>query len=349
MIYIILVSLLLCCFGYIINKEISTKEFIILCFTTVLVSLGAFLFTCIKFPNDVYYASGKLIEVQYLPAFIERYTYVVPVKVGKTTTMQTRVGFDYHRERWVAIDSLNQFNDITKSEYEQIAKDFKDNEHVKKNSRLNHCNGVCISGDSNLYYYENKINTYKYSTTLMLPWHNPIKKRQSLFNTEAKYKEYPKRYDWFLNDRLLAQNGVITKNDLDIFNTKLYELNKSNVIIIKVKDIDDLNKTKLAWTNGKKNDIIIAFTGNIEKPTNVKVFGWYAEEILSTALETEILDNGINLDRLFIIIIKYYKPFNFEQFSYLKQPTAMQYIITIILTLLCMIGLYWYFCNEDIK
>ena len=272
MIYIILVSLLLCCFGYIINKEISTKEFIILCFTTVLVSLGAFLFTCIKFPNDVYYASGKLIEVQYLPAFIERYTYVVPVKVGKTTTMQTRVGFDYHRERWVAIDSLNQFNDITKSEYEQIAKDFKDNEHVKKNSRLNHCNGVCISGDSNLYYYENKINTYKYSTTLMLPWHNPIKKRQSLFNTEAKYKEYPKRYDWFLNDRLLAQNGVITKNDLDIFNTKLYELNKSNVIIIKVKDIDDLNKTKLAWTNGKKNDIIIAFTGNIEKPTNVKVF-----------------------------------------------------------------------------
>lgn len=349
MIYIILVSLLLCCFGYIINREISTKEFVILCCVTVLVSLGVFLFTCIKFPNDVYYASGKLIEVQYRPAFTERYTYVVPVKVGKTTTMQTRVGYDHHREHWVAIDSLNQFYDITKEDFEQVVKDFGDEEHVKKDSRFDHINGVCISGDSNLYYYGNKINTYKYPTTLMLSWHNPIKRRQSLFNTEKNYKEYPKRHNCFLNDRLLAPNGIITKNDLDIFNTKLYELVKCNVIIMKVKDVDDLNKTKLSWNNGKKNDIIIAFTGNIEKPTNVKVFGWYAEEILSTTLETDILDNGINLDRLFTIIIKYYKPFNFEQFSYLKQPTVVQYIITIILTLLCMIGLYWYFCNEDIK
>ena len=349
MIYIILVSLLLCCLGYIINKEITTKEFIMLCCATMITSLGVFLFTCIKFPNDVYYASGKLIEVQYLPAFTERYTYTVPVKVGKTTTMQTKIGFDYHREHWVAIDSLNQFYDITKSEFEQIIEDFKDEEHIKRDSRLNHFNGVCISGDSNLYYYENKVNTYKYTTTLMLSWHNPIKKRKSLFNTEKDYKEYPKRYNWSLNDRLLAPNGIITKNDLDIFNTKLYELVKCNVIIIKVKDIDDLNKIKLAWNNGKKNDIIIAFTGNIEKPTNVKVFGWYAEEILSTTIETDILDNGINLDRLFPIIVKYYKPFNFEQFSYLKQPTTLQYIITIILTLLVMIILYSIFHNEDIK
>lgn len=348
MIFIILASLILCCLGYIINKEISTKEFIILCCVTTLVSLLVFLFTCIKFPNDVYYASGKIIEVQYLPAFTEKYIYYVPVKVGKATTMQARTGYDHHREHWVAIDSLNQFHDISKEDFEQAIKDFGDTEHVKTNYRFSH-NGTCVSGDSNLYYYANVVNTYKYPTTALFSWHNPIKRKQSLFNTEKDYKEYPKRHNWVLNDRLLAPNGIITKQDFDIFNTKLYEQVKCNVILLKAKDIDDLNKIKLSWNSGKKNDIVIAFIGNIEKPTNVKVFGWYAEEILNTSLETEILDNGINLDKLYLIIVKYYKPFNFDQFSYLKTPTIGQYIITVILTLICMIVLYVYFCNEDIK
>lgn len=344
MLTIIFVSLLICYFVYLFNREITTEEFIGCCAIAVASSLIAYGLTIIPYPNDIYYQSGKYNKVEYHPYFKEKYQqpHTVCTSTGKTTTCHTYYTTEYHKhpERYKVFDSLGQVSYLNRSQYLQIAKEFGDKTNVLKGRRFLH-GGRCVEGDSNLYYVDNLTNIYKYPTTQISTWHNPLKRKISLFNTEKEQiLQYPEQYNWRSNNRLQGKYEF-SKHDLDVLNTKLYEQLGVNVNIIQIDSVDKANQIKYSWNSGKKNDINIFIAED-----GIVVFGWYKHEILTQNLQTALL-SGINLDEIHKIILSDYEEFDFKQFNYLKQPELWQLLITAFVTLCSVItALYLFSQNE---
>ena len=363
MIIIIFVCLIFCFLGYILNKQIHHIEFIGMCISSVLVSCIVFSLSCIPVVNDTYFQSGKYTTVSYHPYFVEEYqqrheeSYACGHDDEGNTQYCTRVYYttehDTHPEYYYVEDSLQQGSIIDKSQYNQIRKEFGNVLKIDRTCRFNHSEQKRVKGDSNLYYYNNETNSYKYPTTKIVKWHNPLKKTDSLFNTKTQQilRNYPIRSSWVSNNRMqIKQKSNFTKKDWDILNTKIYEITKSNVALLEVDSIEEANQIKYDWNTGKKNDIIICFSGNINDPSFVKVFGWYESEMLSVQLETDLLEKGIDLYTIETDIIKLYKPFDFKQFQYLalKQPSFLQLFLTFVVTIIIMAIFYACFSTNDL-
>lgn len=343
MLTIIFITLLICFIGYYINTEIHHFEFIIMCIISVILNVVIYMLFCHFVPNDIYYMSGRYIQTEYHPYFVEEYedSYEVCTTDSdgdETCTTHYTTEREKHYPYYLVKDSLGQQAKIDQSQYNQIATKFGKHLKIARGVRFNHSEEKCIEGDSNLYYYVNETNTYEYPTTKLGKWHNPIKHSNSIFNTSKDKYEYPKRYTWTSNNR--NQSDKISNKDLDILNTKLYEKLGVNVIIINTNNSEDL---KYDWNSGKKNDIIITYG---EK---VKVFGWYETELLSAKLEQCILDNGLDLDKIEHIILSYYKPFDFSQFNYISKPDPVSLISTFIITLIIMFIVYMGFSDNELS
>lgn len=329
-----------------LDREISYIEFVKMSMASCLVCILFYGLVQLPTRNDTYFQSGKLITVNHHPYFKERYTQVhvqsYPCGKNMCTRTYTTTEFAIHKEHWTAIDNLQQELEISRRDYYLIGGQFGGKEIQSHPNRMWY-GGDCVRGDDSLYSFHNETNTYKYPTTLLEYWHNPLKNTSSLFNANQEIDiAYPERYDERNNNRLLT-NELLSK-DWDTLNTKVYEKTGANVILVKLSNIDDAMKLKQAWNRGKKNDIIICYTGKLNKPDNVYIFGWYKSEIVAQELQTYILDNGIkssNLDSLIPIISKYYAPFDFSQFKYLqKTPTCWQLICCIFINILVIYFAY---------
>ena len=347
MLTLIIVCVVLCYIGFALNEEITLEEFLLNVVISIVVSLVVFGFCIIPVPNDFYYQSGRLNRVEHHPYFVEEYeerheeSYACGKDKEGNTEYCTRIYYTTehakHREYWLAKDSLGQEKEITQRFYLMVGQDFG-KEKSYNGGRTYRCThgGHRVRGDNSLYYY-NSDTVYKYPTTDIGSWFNPLKKSQSIFNTE-KPTPYPNRIDWFKNNR-----SPLGK-EWDILNTKLYE--KMGVNVILTTSHGDL---KHDWMRGKRNDIVIQ-VDDVKKPTVVKVFGWFGDEILATKLETYILDNGINLDGIQHVILSYYKPFDFSEFDYLKFHLAdWQLILVCIFTILVMVGTYVTFSMNEFR
>ena len=351
MITLIIVICLITSILYIFNKEITLQEFLIMNLCTMVVVGICFIFTQLPIQNDTYFQSGRLITTYYEPEFVERYlqTHVVTYSCGKSTCIRTYTTTEYqkHKQGWYTKDSLGQKIGIRKSQYDEMVKDFGGECIVHRDRRRFSHGGTRVKGDSNTYEYENVHNTYTYPTTKLESWYNPVKKSNSLFKGKPTGKNmdipYPARNNYRENTRLLAWTDF-DGTEFDRFNTKLYEAKQCNVILLEAWNLDVIRQAKEKWNTGKKNDIIIAYTGKYTNPDTVRVFGWYKSEILSNELQTYILENGIkkdNLDDIYSIIVKYYEPFDFSQFNYLTKPVQWWHIlITLIITLIVWGFLY---------
>lgn len=356
MLTIITIGTILIVLSFIFNEEITIEEFFILIVTmigTAFITYGI-TWLCTLGNNDIYFQSGRLSRVSYHPYFVEKYeemhidTYPCGTDSKGYTQYCTRTyyttEYDKHHEYWLSEDTLGQSCKISKSTYEEIAKEFGGNLKIRSDRiRFNHSDGRRVKGDSNLYYYLNETNSYRYPTNKVSKWHNPLKKTKSLFNTEKELLPYPKSLTWRKSNRNLTWEGL-TQHQWDVFNTRVYERIKANVILIKTSSVKESKDIKYAWNSGKKNDIVITYTGTMKHPTNVQVFGWYKTELLSSTLETFILSHGItenSLKGIEHIIYSYYEPFDFEEFNYLKKPPEIwQIIVTSIVTLLVILFLY---------
>ena len=353
MLMLCLTCLLICLIGFVLNKEITWYEFIGNCFISIFVSLIIFGLMLIPVPNDVYYTSGKMIRTEHHPYFVEEYEqrHEEEYPCGKDsdgdTKYCTKVWYttehETHHEFWSKKDSLGQEWEIPKSEYDSLKSKFggKVNRYNSGSGcRCYHMGGERVKGDNSLYYVNNDVNTYEFPTTKMESWYNPLRKSQSIFNTEKDTVAYPERYDAFTNARM----DFKPSKDWDILNTKLYE--KMGVNVILTTSQEDL---KHIWMQGKQNDVIIQ-VDNIKNPTKVKVFCWYKTERLSAELETYILDNGIKLDGIEHVILSYYQPFDFSEFDYLKYQLAdWQLLIISIITVIVMIVSYVLFSQNEYR
>ena len=345
MLTIIFITLIICFIFYLLNREIDHIEFIVMCIISVVLNVVIFNIShCL--PNDIYYMSGRYIQTEYHPYFVEEYedsyeTCTEDDDGNESCTTYYTTEREKHYPYYLVRDSLGQYSKIDKSQYEQIAGKFGNHLKIKRDVRFNHSDGECVSGDSNLYYYVNETNTYEYPTTKLDKWHNPIKHSNSIFNTTKDQYKYPERNSWTSNNRNL--NNKISNKDLDILNTKIYERIGANVILVETENPEDL---KYDWNSGKKNDIIICFNKDLDK---VKVFGWYETELLSAKLEQYILDNGINLKGIEHVILSYYKPFDFSQFKYISKPDPMNVAVTFFITFVIMIFVYCAFASNDLR
>ena len=306
----------------------------------------------------MYFQSGRINRVEYHPYFKERYEqlHTEYYSCGKDSTCtRTYYTTEYleHPEYWLAIDSLGQAKEIIEGYYNIISKDFG-NKLIIDNSRIRfEEGGECVEGDPNLYYYINTTDTYNYPTNRIARWSNPIKRTNSIFfNSEKEFIPYAQAYDWESTNRQRAKTDIPQK-EWEIFNTKLYEIVGVNVILVQLNKPSELQELKSSWNSGKKNDIVISFIGDYKAPTEVKVFGWYDTEILSSTLEEYILTHGIkheNLQEIKNIILRYYAPFDFNKFSYLKytNPSIGVYIGTCIFIFLAIgVGVLQLLCNDD--
>ncbi len=338
---------------YIFNKEITTKEFLILVLSIVLTSGICYILCKIPYPNDIYFTSGKIISVSFNPEFTEEYeqSHTVCHSCGKSTCCSTYYTTEYQKypNQWIATDSLNQEWEISKNFYDLVRKDFGNKViRTKPYKCLN--GGKIVSGDPYVYTYNNMTNTYNYPTNKVEIWANPLKGQNTIFNSKVDYKkEYPKSISCLETNRVQIKN--INKKQWDILNTKVYEAVQANLIILPIDNSEEANKIESAWTNGKKNDLVICVKGDIKNPEYVKVFGWTKSYRVKRELEQYILDNGIvnnnDYNNILAIVVKFYEPYEMSKFDYIKKRITLPEIIASIIIVVIIFGCLYNFVTKN--
>lgn len=331
---------------YFINKEITTLEYFKTLGIVIVVTLIVYSFSLIPFPNDNYFASGRIEETRFYPSWVEEYqqAHTVCHSNGKSESCTTyyTTEHDRHEAYWVMYDTLDQNWKISSELHAQIKSYFGDNVHISQPNKSTH-GGHLVSGDPNVYSYNNDTNIYKYTTTKMIPWYNPIKGSHSLFNEGAgDFKlDYPSQTGQFETNRLMG-GGI--KHDIDVLNTKIYNTVGANFIVVQTNDFAKCDKLDAYWNGGNYNDIIMCISGDIEKPDNVQAIGYAENKGLQTELESYILEKGITKNSLVGIqdkIQREYKQFDFKQFRYIKRDcpiwvTILAVIAAIVSSYLCL-------------
>lgn len=345
MIFLIVMATLVAAIIYIVNIEITTKEFLLMAAAMVAASLVVYGIASIPFHNDGYFESGKLIRTTYHPYFVERYQmpHTVCHPCGKSTCCHTYYTTEYakHQPYWSVDDSLDREWKITQSFHNEIKEEFGNRMITTRPNKCTH-GGTFHSGDPYLYSYNNETKSYRYPTNQISTWYNPLKRGKStLFRSKTEFKkDYPKHIDNYSTTRVEVADGI-NRHDWDVLNTKLYEKKGVSIILLKVKSSEEAKKLEDAWTKGKKHDITICVKGSYKKPEFVKVFGWTKSSFVRYMLEQDILQEGVNLEEIERIVVKYYEPYDWDKFGYLTfRPPFWVFLIALIVV--CFIGRLMY-------
>ena len=341
---------------YVNNKAITKREFLIMTGAIIVAVLAVYGLTVIPFPNDVYFESGRLVETVYHPYFVEEYEEEHERCTGsgddeRCTTYYT-TEYAKHQPYWEVKDSLGDDWHVTEKFYNTVKKDFGNKVTVTRPDKCTR-GGEFYSGDPYLYTYKNVTNTYNYPTNKTVLWHNPIKNKKSLFLSKTDFKmKYPASKDHYHSERLIGREGIdFTEKDWEILNTKVFEVSGANLILLKLQDSESAKKLADAWQEGSKNDLVICVVGDYSKPEFVKVFGHTKSALVKHQLQSYILDNGVkkaNFAEIKDIIEKYYEPFDFKKFNYLKEPPSVStFILAFIVASLVGFFCYKKFSNNS--
>ena len=345
MIFLIVLSALICAIVFINNKEISIREYFIWQSTMIILVLLPYLIWIIPIQNDVYYESGRIMETKFHPYFVERYTqsHTICTSTGKSTSCTTYYTTEHAKypEHWTVTDSLNHTFKVSKQFHDQVKNSFGNRKITTKPKKCKH-GGTIVKGDPNVYVYKNDTNTYDFPTNQLATWHNKLKISNTIFNNKSSINiNYPTTRTNINTYRLIVPGEGLTQKDWDILNTKIYEKVGANVILVKIQNTDEAKQLEDKWLNGKKNDIVICIKGKYRNPDFVKVFGWTETAYVKVKLENSILEQGVDLHNIETIIAEYYKPYDVTKFNYISTPPPL-YIFLISLVLAIIVGIIMY-------
>ena len=192
---------------------------------------------------------------------------------------------------------------------------------------------------------------------------NKIKASNSVFKRkEIDIEDYPDlpEYPSSINkyqsvNRLIGINDVLKSRYLDKINANLNNTNNPNnkeqikgykqvnLILVDFKDKDSNYGYALQnyWQNGAKNDVVVCFGTNNNKPTWSYVFSWSQAETMKTNIEELIMStDNINkeynntLDDISKLIEEKYERREFEEFDYIQIEVSFFAKIILILLLL---------------
>lgn len=307
--------------------------------------------------SDVETWSGQIIKAVHYPEWIEEYqqmhTRTVDDGDGKSHT-ETYWTTEYrtHHEYWAANSNIDTEYKISREKFEEMKSNFQ-NYIIEQPYKSGF-----DSGDRNIYVSYNK-SGYIYPITDLRSWTNKVRACPSVFSypkvsDKIPVYEHPENPDPWQSNRLLgtAQRSIDIL-EFDRMNARLGPTKFVNVIIVGFNSTDSsLGQWQEAkWIGGSKNDVVICFGSNNDKPDWVYVFGWTENKICLRNLETIIRENGVNNEVLSLVegeIRQNYKLKDWSKFDYLSiEPPMWSVIVYIIVLILSQGGLYWYFHNNE--
>lgn len=189
-------------------------------------------------------------------------------------------------------------------------------------------------------------------------------RRQGLVKKfQSKLPEYfGKIYDYYRTNRVINLSGVAVPD----LNSIVGELNKtvgpqkqgSVGIVIVAQPREYFYALEEYWLGGKKNDIIPVIGLNPDGSIQwVEVLAWVTDPLFKIKLRDDLLALGHLNDptKISEIIehntLEYYKRKPMKDFEYLKssiKPTTTQFIIGLLISIICSIGISFLLFKEDL-
>jgi hypothetical protein len=357
------------------NPNITHQEYLI----GSVVAFGlAVMFNIIAVANihsqtsDFETRSGRVTQVEHWPSFVERWieTHTERYACGRdskgNTTYCTRTytttEYDTHPERWYANRNFGKYDDsdgISEQLYNEIKIHFGEKVVNGGKQSYDH-NGNLNSGDDTRYVTANDTG-FIYPATITTSFENKIKASPNIFqftkvptNLNSRLFDWPTNPEWTHSDRLMGTARVINQFKFDQMNSRLGPIKRVNVIIIGFGNLDPIygQYQQAKWIGGKKNDLVLTYTGGYSNtPAKTAfVFGWTESEMVKRNLSTILLKNPINDSILPLIeqeINKNYQIKDWSKFNYLTiYPKTWVYYVYFILICVSQIGIYLYFHNN---
>lgn len=203
---------------------------------------------------------------------------------------------------------------------------------------------------------------------------NPIKAApDTLFRHQGlteKYAsnlpEYPLgEYDYYRIDRLVLVNDASVEEPKS-WNSDIAEVNaaigvpkQANTILVLVRGLprDYFSALEEAWLGGKKNDVVLVVGVDSErKPQWAEVMAWTVNPMVKVKLRDAVMALP-TIERWNVTsamresIVAHYKRKPMADFEYLASsvtPSVTQWVVTLLIGLLCAVGLSWVFHHEDV-
>ncbi len=184
---------------------------------------------------------------------------------------------------------------------------------------------------------------------------------------QSSLPSYPQNvYDYYRLDRLVLVNGVSVLNSSE-WNRRLAELNgklgrkkECNIVAVFVKNLpeDYYYALEQSWVGGKKNDIVVVTdvddSGRIQW---VDIMAWSKNELFKVKLRDDImnletLDQAGYFQAVENDVSAYFWRKPMSDFEYLKSsivPSKMEWIVSMIISLIVAVGMCVLFYRVDIN
>lgn len=335
--------------------------------------------------EDVEYWSGKVVDAQYSPEWVEYLEEAIYRTEHHTRTRMNSEGhlrtehytdrhFDHYEPRNTTHFPSYEANISYGGEFERIGisrSTFFDYANTFGSTKTNYVEKSTSShasrfqsGDHNIY------NTYVGDSGAIIPyitkkdWKNKAKASPSTFSYNKVPEgipvfSYPDKVG-FQSGRLLGDAvNKISITEFDKMNSRLNPLKKVNVIVVGFLDSPDAKLGRYQeekWLGGKKNDLVICYgIGALEEKQQgivwVRCFSWCENKQLKQDIEKLFLNNPIDtsiLVSLEKIIKEGYTLYDWSKLDYIKvKPTTKILIFYIVFVILLQSLMYWFFSKND--
>lgn len=307
-------------------------------------------------PSDTETWSGRVLYAQYQPRWKEYYEYAVyRTEIYYTTDskgnthMHTRQVFDHweptsrwHENKWWTVTELGTYG-VSELRYNDVLKEFGGTiTKVQGDRRTGEHNSRMIEGTP---YDDRTLNTtgYVYPVIEDHKFENRLLKATTLYNFEpvpqdqvGKLFVWPNTHDTFKSNRLLGSASEYwNPREWDQMNAVLGPTKNVNLIAIGFPAGTSLETGILQqryWNGGKKNDLILTYGGNPNKPEWTYVFGWTEKEACKRLLENRLREGTATIDEITKIVVDEYQLLNFEEkFAHVEvDPPWWYYLIFFI-------------------
>jgi hypothetical protein len=325
--------------------------------------------------KDVEYNGYIVTEARYYESYetwvSKTCSYTTCSGSGKSRTCVTHYYdcsyCDYNSAYWVVIDNFGHEFSITEKKYKELIKKWSATPKFNELNRSINYHGSCgKDGDMYSIKWNGKIETSECSV-LEKPFQNILKVNHSAFQypnitdeqaDSLKLYHYPKFYDTYKQKAILGLELTgLSRQIRDSIETKFEYLNgnlgpknkvKTFTLIFKNKPIDIAFKQEAYWDGGNQNEVVICIGLNtFNKLDWVKVFSWCDNKRIIVDIREDMMElKYFKPNEIYSIydnnIHKFFKYKSFKDFNYLTfEPTIGQilfvYILTIIISVLCII------------
>lgn len=304
--------------------------------------------------GDLEVWSGQVTKTVHHPYWYAEWTEIVTSTDSEgNTSIRTEHHSRSYPEHWVFHTTLNQTLKISKDKFNELKEKFGGKIEISRPHKDNF-----QSGDPNIYTVYNRTG-YVHPVTDVRRFENRVKAAPTTFSfvkVPAEVPIYkwsePMNIEW--SDRLKGTaKKAVTMYDWDVLNARLGPIKKVNLVAIGFDSEDALlgQYQEADWMGGKKNDLVITFGGNPEKPSWAYVFGWTENDIVKRNLESIVLTRGFVKETLSLIeaeVVTNYELKDWDKFDYISiEPSLWSYVTFIILLILTQVAFYaWAHKNE---